>query len=299
MGLDLFKLQVFVTVVDRGGYSAAAEHLGLSQATVSFHMQSLERQLAATLLRYDHRVLHLTPAGQQVYRSAQAMLQEQRRLTRIVGGQHSEQVRVGVSMAFEQAFFFEKVVAPYRQAHQDVLLSLRFGHSVGLAEAVLDHELDLAYVIGWHVPSSLRYEPLHRAEFTFFVAPEHPLAGREMVAVDDVAKAGVIAATLDRVEWAHYEDVLSEVGLGSTDVVLEVDGVQARVLAAQAGLGVFGTFRPPYVGADAYPGLVPLRLGCPAPSVEIGTVRRRGETPAACVHEFDDWLGHPTENANQ
>jgi Bacterial regulatory helix-turn-helix protein, lysR family len=42
-GLDLFRLLVFVTVVDRSGYSAAAEHLNVSQATVSFHVQALER----------------------------------------------------------------------------------------------------------------------------------------------------------------------------------------------------------------------------------------------------------------
>lgn len=293
-GLDLVKLQVFVTVVDRGGYSVAAEYLGMSQATVSFHIHNLERQLGVTLLYYEHRVLHLTPAGSRTYRSAQAMLQEQRRLVRALDGKHGDEVRVGVSMAFEQGFFFEKVVAPYRRAHADVLVSLRFGHSVGLAEAVLNHDLDLGYVIGWHVSSSLRYEPLHRAEFTFFVAPDHPLAGSDTVAVEELAKAGVIAAALDRVEWAHYGDVLGEVGLGPGDVVLEVDGIQARVLAAQAGLGVFGTFRPPYAGASAYPGLVALRLDRPAPTVEIGVVSRRGESPPACVHGFADWLGQVT-----
>jgi len=60
----------------------------------------------------------------------------------------------------------------------------------------------------------LRYEALHRAAFTFLVAREHPLASRGTVTVADIAAAGLITAPLDQVEWAHYADVLHEVGLG-------------------------------------------------------------------------------------
>ncbi len=42
-------------------------------------------------------------------------------------------------MAFEQSFFFTHVVAPFHHAHEDILLSLRFGHSVAIAEAVLEY----------------------------------------------------------------------------------------------------------------------------------------------------------------
>lgn len=63
MGLDLFKLRVFVTVVDRGGYSATAEHLGLAQSTVSFHVRSLEQRYAVPLMPYEHRAVGCLGAG--------------------------------------------------------------------------------------------------------------------------------------------------------------------------------------------------------------------------------------------
>ena len=86
MGLDLFKLRVFVTVVDHQGYSAAAGHLGLSQGTVSFHVHGLERLLGVPLVRYEHRAIRLTAAGDQVYRSAQRMLREEQYLTDSIRG---------------------------------------------------------------------------------------------------------------------------------------------------------------------------------------------------------------------
>lgn len=294
MGLDLFKMLVLVTVIDRNGYSAAAEHLGISQATVSFHIRSLERTFQAPLVRYERRAVSLTPVGKHVYQSARAMLREQQRLTRVIGGAHSGQVKVGLSMAFEKPYFFDKVVAPFRHSHRDVLLTLRFGHSITMADAVLDHDLDLAYIIGWHVPSGLRYEPLHRAVFRFVVASDHPLARQKVVTIDDIAKSGLIAAPLDHVEWAHYEDVLHEIGLGADDVALEVDGIQARVLATRAGQGVFGTFYPRYAGSDPYEGLTPLCLDRPAPSVEMGLVIRRTEVLTKCAHTFANCLRQMT-----
>lgn len=292
-GLDLFRLLVLVTVVERNGYSAAAEHLNVSQATVSFHVQALERFFGAKLLVYEKRAIHLTPAGEEVYRAAGPMLHESERLAqsvRDIRQGRRGRVSVGASMAFEQPFFFERVIAPFARTNEGTHLSLRFGHSVAEAEAVQSHELDLAYVIAWQLPSGVRYEPLHQALFTFLVSAEHPLAGRDGVTVDDIAEAGLIAAPLDSLEWSYYGRVLRACGLDTVDPVLEVDGIQARVLAAQAGLGVFGTFFPPYAGQDACGALVALRVDHPLPSVDVGLVSRADGTSSASVDAFADWL---------
>jgi len=290
VGLDLFKLRVFVAVVDHNGYSAAAGHLGLSQGTVSFHVHGLERQLGVPLVRYEQRSVRLTAAGEQAYRWAQRMLRDEQSMVRSVRGGHRGRATLGASIAFEQAFFFDKVLAPFRRAHADVLLSVRFGHSVRLAEAVAEHRVDLAYVIGWQVPAGLHYERLHRARFTLFVARDHPLAHEETVTVPQVAAAGLIAAPLDDVERVHYEKVLDDLDLGPTDVTLEIDGIQARVLAAAAGLGVLGIFHPDYAGPAPPSGLAPVHLDRPLPSVDVGLVSRRADGPAGGAEDLADWI---------
>jgi DNA-binding transcriptional LysR family regulator len=78
--VDLSRLRVFVSVVDCNGYSAAAAHLNLSQATVSFHVGELERLLGTKLLIYEHHKLRLTTAGEEVYRAAVRMLHDADRL---------------------------------------------------------------------------------------------------------------------------------------------------------------------------------------------------------------------------
>lgn len=298
MALDLLRLRVFVNVVDRNGYSAAARHMHLAQATVSRHVQELERELGSELLRYEQRTVRLTSAGEVVYKAARGMLQEEEHLEealRDLRRGRSGRVRVGASMAFEQRYFFERVIAPFRRSHEGVPVSLRFGHSPREAQAVVDHELDLAYVLKWELPPDASFEPLHTARFTFLAPRDHPLARQATVTVDDILEAGLITAPLGRMESFYFAMVLRECGIERDQSPLEIDGVQPRVLAAEAGLGVFGTFYPDYAGEVTAGSLVPLAFDGPSPRVEVGLVGQGPGRISPSVQAFADWLRQLTD----
>ncbi|WP_326834116.1 LysR family transcriptional regulator [Amycolatopsis rhabdoformis] len=293
MALDLFRLLVFVTVVDRNGYSAAARPLNLAQPTVSHHVSELERTLDTRLLHYEQRAVHLTAAGREVYRVAKVMLREQERLGEslddLAHGRRGR-VRLGASMAFEQGYFLQRAIAPFCRKHERTRLSLRFGHSRREAQAVLDREIDLAYVLRWHLPTDAQFELLHTAELTFMAAADHPLSALAEVGVDQIAEAGLITAPQSGVESSYYNQLLREFGLDSDHSVLEIEGLQPRVFAAEAGLGVIAMFIPEY-GRDADRGsLRPLAVGGPPIKVEAGLVRRPGEALSSSADAFAGWL---------
>jgi DNA-binding transcriptional LysR family regulator len=294
--LDLFRLLVFVTVVDRGGYSAAARRLNLTQSTVSHHVSELERACGAELVRYQDRSVHVTAAGQEVYRAALSMLAEQDHLTASLADLREGRrgrVRLGASMAFEQQHFFGQVIAPFCREHPGTLLSLRFGHSRQQAQAVLDRDLDLAYVIRWHLPVEVRFEPLHEIELTFLAARDHPLAGGQQVALDDIGAAGLISAPLTGAETGFYREALHASGLTGDHSVLEIDGQQARFLAAAAGLGVLATFVPDYARTAVFDGLVPLPVNGPLTRAEVGLVRPNGDPYSRTAQALAAWLRKP------
>jgi DNA-binding transcriptional LysR family regulator len=297
VALDLFRLLVFVSVVDRNGYSAAARHLNLAQPTVSRHISELEKSMGMTLLNYEQRAVHLTPAGHEVYQAALVMLREQDRLAdslKDIRRGRRGRVRLGASMAFEQRYFVEQVVAPFCRLHEGTLLSLRFGHSRREAQAVADRELDLAYVISWHLPNGAHFEPLHTATLTFLVSPRHPLTREQRVTVDQIGDAGLITAPLDSFESGYYHQVLREFGLTGDHSVLEIDGLQSRVLAVESELGVMATFIPEYGRGDTPGSLVPLSVDGPDTNVDVGLVRRQGEPQSRSTKALADWLREST-----
>ncbi|MEO6827070.1 MAG: LysR family transcriptional regulator, partial [Microbacteriaceae bacterium] len=281
------------------GYSAAARQLHLGQPTVSHHVHELQKTVQAELLRYEQGSIHLTAAGHEVYRSALLMLTEQESLENTLDDlKHGRggRIRVGASLAFEQEYFLRQAVAPFLRSHPHTMLSLRFGHSGPTAQAVLDRQLDLAYVIKWHMPPEARFQPLHSAELTFFVPRGHPLAARATVTPAEIAEVGLITAPATSIESVYYREVLRQSGLTGEHSVLEIDGLQARVLAAEAGLGVVATFIPKYAGTVLADPLVAVRLDRPAAQAEIGLVQRDGDGTPEVVETFARWLRELTSH---
>lgn len=291
--LSLTRLRVFAAVVEQGGYSAAAHHLALSQPTVSFHVQALERAYGTRLLVYRARRVRATAAGQALYRLAVRTLRGVEELAEQIAdlrAGRAGRVRLGASIAFEQAFFFDTVLAPFARGHPGVELQVRFGRSLPTVEALRAQETDLAYVARWHVPADLHYTPLHGSRVVFFVAEGHPLARHPDPTMEALGEAGIIAARLDSTEWQYYDLVLRSVGLRHYRITLEVDGIQARILAAQAGLGVLATFWPPYAREAALPRLRSVRLDHAPPGPEFGLLTREAELDTTAAGVFAEWL---------
>jgi DNA-binding transcriptional LysR family regulator len=298
--LSLMRLRVFAAVADQGGYSAAARSLGLSQPTVSFHVQALEQAFSTTLLVYRERRVHLTAPGEALYALARRTLRDAAELTAQIAGLAAGQagrVRLAVSIAFEQAFFFREVIAPFARAHPDIELCLRFGTSRQMVEAIRTREADLAYVMHCHMPSDVRYQPLHHSRAVFFAAETHPLAAQPGPEPAQAGDIDLIAAPLDSAEWEYYGQVIRDTGLRHYRIALEITGIQARVLAAQAGLGVLAAFWPAYAGPATLPGLQPVQIGTDPPNgPEFGLVQRREEPVMRSVTALASWVRHVTAN---
>ncbi|WP_211462336.1 LysR family transcriptional regulator [Collimonas silvisoli] len=74
--VNLNRLQVFVTVVEAGSLTAAANRLGLAKTMVSTHMQRLESEIGASLLVRTTRRLSLTDAGEAFYEASCRILSD-------------------------------------------------------------------------------------------------------------------------------------------------------------------------------------------------------------------------------
>lgn len=291
--ISLHRLRVFTAVVDQDGYSAAAEHLAMAQPSVSYQVRALERALGAELVVYRNRSIHLTPEGEMAYRTAKTILNEGDRLSDTVAlmrGGEMGRIAVGASIAFEHQFFFDLIVAPFVREHPRIHLALRFAHSIDLVEAVATGSLDLAYVNDWQIPPGLEFEPLHRSDLVFLVSPDHPLASRPSIDADDINEAGLIVAPIESGEVISYHEMLRSSGIPNPRTMIEIDGIQARKLAAHAGLGVLATFAPPYAGVHAMDPLRTLRPSGDTPEIEFGLVTRGAQPWTPLMDDFADWL---------
>ncbi|ALT79354.1 LysR family transcriptional regulator [Paucibacter sp. KCTC 42545] len=143
----LRAMQLFVEVVERGSLTAAAEHLQMSRAMASRHLEALEQWLGARLLQRSTRRLSLTEAGTQALSSCRQMVALADE-TLLAAGNHQQtvqgQLRVSASASFAQGPLAPAVVDFLRQHPQTRIEVLVQERAVNLVEDRIDLALRIS-----------------------------------------------------------------------------------------------------------------------------------------------------------
>jgi len=88
--IEITALRTFVTVVEAGGFSRAAELLDSTTAAVSRRVAALEQRLGARLLHRTTRTMSLTEAGERYYRDLVEILRALEEADARVAGETAE-----------------------------------------------------------------------------------------------------------------------------------------------------------------------------------------------------------------
>lgn len=156
--MDLTALRTFEAVVDEGGVLAASRKLNTVQSNVTGRIQRLEEELGAELFFRRGRSLELAPSGRVLLDYARRMLQLERQTTIAVrqAGESAGELRIGAMETFA-ALHLPSALKEVRQRHPKVDLRIYTDTSASLAEKVLAHKLDCAFVAGPVVHEALDF----------------------------------------------------------------------------------------------------------------------------------------------
>jgi LysR family transcriptional regulator for bpeEF and oprC len=114
----LDAIRIFVRVVERGSFSAAARDAGIGQSAVSKQVKALEVQFGAQLLLRSSRNLRVTEAGDRFYRSALHMLETYAEMEARIGeGQAAPSglLRIAVAPVFGRFYIIPQLPAFFSQ----------------------------------------------------------------------------------------------------------------------------------------------------------------------------------------
>ena len=230
-------LQAFVAVVEQGGISAAARHLGRSIQSVSRSLASVERAVGAELVRRTTRSSHATPAGLALYRRVAGALNEIEEASAEAAGARERALgvlRVSAPPRFGPVFVVP-VIAAYLEANPEVDVELK------LEERYVDlvnEGQDLAVRIGPMPDSSLRTRRLATLRNVTFAAPSYLEArGRPKHPLELASHSCIVrSAARDAAAWTYTIDgELVSVAVGGPFRTNNADAVNR---AALEGVGI-------------------------------------------------------------
>lgn len=143
---DLAALDMLVTVVETGGFTAASLRLGRTQSAVSVRIQDLESQLGHRLLERSRRGVTPTDAGERLIAHARRLLAiEREALADLAGDRASGRLRIGIPDDYVDAYL-RPLIARFAAEHPKVELELRCDLSKRIEPALAAGEFDLAVV---------------------------------------------------------------------------------------------------------------------------------------------------------
>ncbi|MDU9390425.1 LysR family transcriptional regulator [Pseudomonas japonica] len=173
----LTAMRVFVTVVDLGSQSAAADHLDLSRPVISRYLADLENWVGARLMQRTTRKLSLTAAGKETLPRCRQMLELAGDLQAAVSTPDQAprgELRISVSTSFGQAQLVD-AIAEYVRRYPQVKVDLQMlDRTVNL----VDERIDLAIRTSNDIDPNLIARRLSLCHSVICAAPaylrEHP-----------------------------------------------------------------------------------------------------------------------------
>ena len=179
MNWTVDQLEEFVTAVKLGSFSAAARHLGKAQSRVSTAIANLEADLDVTLFDRSARLPILTPAGEDMYAEAEAVLKQcqrlQSRALTVSGGEE-----ISITIAMDEAaplMAFQHLFEDIAMQFPLLKINMISGSQADIAKWVDEKKADLGIL--FHLKAlldSLEFMSIGKFSQTLIVAPEHPLA---------------------------------------------------------------------------------------------------------------------------
>jgi DNA-binding transcriptional LysR family regulator len=167
---DLSVLRTFLTVIDSGGFTAAARRLNATQSTVSMQIRRLEQAVGNPLFRREGRDVSLTADGEKLQAHARDLLRLNDEAWRdLAAPEVSGTVRLGIPDDY--AFYLPEIIRDFTEQYPAVDLRVQCDLSVALVELVRAGAIDVALVT--RQPNSPGGEVLRREPLVWVAAQAH------------------------------------------------------------------------------------------------------------------------------
>lgn len=175
--LNLHRLSIFMTVVETGGFSAAAQKLYMSQPSVSNHVRNLEQSLQTTLIDRSGPRIRPTAEGEVLVEYARRVFlltEEAVAAIREVSGVQSGRLEVGGTTTVG-TYLLPRLLARFRERHRAIECDIVVGNNGQIVKRLLEGELGLAIVAGQPGAPQLKTETVLDERLLLVAAPGHPL----------------------------------------------------------------------------------------------------------------------------
>jgi DNA-binding transcriptional LysR family regulator len=239
------QLEVFVAAVEAGTFRECADRLGISQASVSSHIQALEARLGGELfMRRRGATADLTERGDRTYHEVKDLLERAARLGLQTRGIRPTTRRGIVIGAHGLAARLVSHAVPHFVAdHPEVNVVLEVLSFEPLVDELKSGRIDIGYFVSNGPALQLDSRRVRVEPLGLYVCPRHPLASVERAGPDELRTQASLAPPANTHLRRVIDAAILQAGLPIMPTSLESDQIDVVKQAAMLGLGAAWMFK--------------------------------------------------------
>jgi DNA-binding transcriptional LysR family regulator len=237
---SLKQLSIFSTIVEKGSFTAAAEHLFMTQPAISWQIKKLEEDLEVSLFKKKDRNLELSEAGEIVYRAAKEMLGVYNHVLNTIENyknMNKGRLIIGAS-SIPGEYILPKLLCQFSDEHDKLDIRMQIDASVNILEKLNAAQIDIGIVGTKRALPDIEYIPWQEDEIiavTGINNTEIPEKAElsEMIKYTMVGR-GVQSGTRIAIDHALEKENLS---IDSFPKYVSITTTQGLLNAVAAGMG--------------------------------------------------------------
>lgn len=240
--MDFKQLQSFVSVVKYKSFTQAAQHLYLSQPTISAHISQLEDELKKRLIIRTTKNIEITPKGLEIYEYAVNILNLRNRMVELCHSQTRKIIHVGAS-TIPAAYILPDILAEFGALHTDTYFSLHQNNSHGIVDGLKEGLFDVGLIGMPTKDESLECIPFFQDRMVLITpVNEHylELKQQENLSLLDLLKEPIILREKRNENKKTADHFLDKIGITENDlhIVARINDQEAVKNLVAGGLGI-------------------------------------------------------------
>lgn len=188
--MNLRQLELFSLVAELGNVTEAARHLYMTQPAVSQTIADLEESLGLKLFDRINRRMHLTFAGEVLYKYSRKILSQveeaEAHMLEITNNRIGR-LRLGASTTIG-IYLLPMLVGQYKQKYQAIQSTFVIDNTTVVEEMLLDNRLDMGFVEGLVHSAEIAVQKVKDDELWLICSPQHQWAvqGRTVIGPEEI-----------------------------------------------------------------------------------------------------------------
>ncbi len=233
--MELRHLRYFLAVADKLSFTRAADHLRVTQPTLSHQVKALEEEIGSVLFDRVRRKVYLTRTGEALREYAQHALNAINSATTAISeleGLTHGTLAIGVFESFSGSLL-PPLLAEFSKLYPGVHITVRQLPTGQLEEQLDKGNLDLGIAYSPPAIDNIVAEKLFDEPLVLVVGTKHPLAHKKRIHIAALDGEQLMLLTAEFPSRRLLESRFSSVGV-KPRVVLEINSVQATIAAVSS-----------------------------------------------------------------